>query len=104
MYNNCVIAPEEKNIVKELQRLVDKVEEMKNQRALLMLQLRESLRNDDITEQIALSDDDKSDFSATVDKEIAKHQNIVRIFFEIYFIFLFWFYKVENDEQYFFFL
>lgn len=70
-------APEERNIISELQRLIDKVEEMKNQRAHLMSRLRESLRNDDITEQIVLNDEDKSDFSNMVTKEIAKHQEIV---------------------------
>lgn len=72
-------SPEESNIVKELQRLVDKVEEMKTQRALLMLQLRDSLRNDDITNQLAIADKDESVFSAIVQKEIGKHQNVVSL-------------------------
>lgn len=42
-----------------------------------MSRLRESLRNDDITEQIVLNDEDKTDFSNMVAKEIAKHQEIV---------------------------
>ncbi len=67
-------APEEKAVVGDLQRLVEKVDEMKNQRALLMLQLRESLRNDDITDQLALKDEDKN---AMFQKEISKHQNVV---------------------------
>lgn len=50
---------------------------MKNQRAHLMTRLRESLRNDDITEQIVLSDEDKTDFSNMVAKEMAKHNEIV---------------------------
>ena len=72
-----MIAPDEKSIVDELRRLVDKVEEMKTQRALLMLQLRESLRDDDITDQIAHNDEEKNAFSTMVQKEIAKHQNLV---------------------------
>lgn len=77
LFSVLFVAPEERNIVKELQRLVDKVEEMKTQRALLMLQLRDSLRNDDITDQLAITDEDKSMFPAMVQKEIGKHQNVV---------------------------
>jgi tyrosine-protein phosphatase non-receptor type 23 len=76
-----ITAPDEKSIVDELQRLVDKVEEMKTQRALLMLQLRESLRDDDITDQIAHNDEEKNAFSTMVQKEISKHQNVVRLKF-----------------------
>lgn len=83
MFYIFIIAPEESNIVKELQRLVDKVEEMKTQRALLMLQLRDSLRNDDITNQLAIADKDESVFSAIVQKEIGKHQNVVRLYFYV---------------------
>lgn len=70
------IAPDEEPIVRELRRLVGKVEEMRNQRALLMLKFRDGLKNDDITEQIILSDEDKG-FINMVAKEISKHQNVV---------------------------
>jgi len=90
-------ASDEKFIVDELQRLVDKVEEMKTQRALLMLQLRESLRNDDITDQIAHNDEEKNAFPMMVQKEIAKHQNEVGSYFVIAYTRLFRY--IESSQK-----
>lgn len=42
-----------------------------------MMKFREALKNDDITDQIVLSDEDKNAFMNMVAKEISKHQNLV---------------------------
>ena len=53
----CYVSdPESDAIIKELQRMMDKVEEMKNQRAMLEDQFRHQIKNDDITNQIVAQD------------------------------------------------
>ena len=53
----CYVSdPESDAIIKELQRMMDKVEEMKNQRAMLEDQFRNQIKNDDITNQIVAQD------------------------------------------------
>ncbi|XP_065207799.1 tyrosine-protein phosphatase non-receptor type 23-like [Planococcus citri] len=70
------LAPEEEAIVRELRRLVDKVEEMKNQRAQLMMKFRESLKDDDITQKLVLKNDK---FTKMVGQEISKHRSVKNV-------------------------
>ncbi|GAV04367.1 hypothetical protein RvY_14655 [Ramazzottius varieornatus] len=63
--------------IKELDRLVGKVEEMKNQRQSFLRDLRNSLQNDDITKRILASSDDN--LSAFMDEELKKHSGIIQL-------------------------
>jgi len=58
-----------------MQRLVGKVEEMKQQRAMLATQLRESTCHDDITRQLVTRTGESLD--AIFSQEMQKHQRYV---------------------------
>lgn len=62
--------------LKELQRLVGKVNEMKQQRLTLVAQLRESVNKDDVTDRIVTKPADQP-LDALFQQEMQKHQHIV---------------------------
>ncbi|XP_063417338.1 tyrosine-protein phosphatase non-receptor type 23-like [Mytilus trossulus] len=64
--------PESESVVKELQRLLDKVEEMKNQRAMLEEQFRKQVKEDDITNQI-VAQDGGSNTMVMFEEQLKKH-------------------------------
>ena len=61
--------------IKELQRLLDKVEEMRKQRQMLYTQLREALQADDITKLAT----HQTDLEALFSQELAKHQRLTSL-------------------------
>ncbi|CAC5365468.1 PTPN23 [Mytilus coruscus] len=64
--------PESEAVVKELQRLLDKVDEMKNQRAMLEEQFRKQVKEDDITNQI-VAQDGGSNTMVMFEEQLKKH-------------------------------
>lgn len=61
--------------IKELTRLLDKVEEMRKQRQMLYTQLREALQADDITKLAT----HQTDLEALFTQELAKHQRLTSL-------------------------
>lgn len=61
--------------INELHRLLDKVEEMRKQRQMLYIQLREALRADDITKLAT----HQADLEALFTQELAKHQRVTSL-------------------------
>ena len=61
--------------IKELQRLLDKVEEMRKQRQMLYTQLREALQADDITKLAT----HQTDLETLFTQELAKHQRLTSL-------------------------
>lgn len=61
--------------IKELQRLLDKVEEMRKQRQMLYTQLREALQADDITKLAT----HQTDLEALFTQELTKHQRLTSL-------------------------
>lgn len=72
----------------ELEGLLTKVEEMKNQRAMLWAQLRESIHNDDITSLIVTRQMDTS-VNEILEQELQKHQQLVSSVYNLI-IFICW--------------
>ena len=72
-----LIVPHVDSDLKELSRLVGKVEEMKNQRHNFFQDLRNSLQNDDITKRILMTSDDN--LSSFMDEELKKHSGCVQL-------------------------
>ncbi|OQR77340.1 tyrosine-protein phosphatase non-receptor type 23-like [Tropilaelaps mercedesae] len=66
---------EDAKVINELIRLFDKVDEMKAQRHKLFNNLREAIRNDDITKLIVANA--QEDLNAVFDKAIAKHEQAI---------------------------
>ncbi|XP_049813399.1 tyrosine-protein phosphatase non-receptor type 23 isoform X1 [Schistocerca nitens] len=64
--------PEDEASIKELQHLIDKVDEMKKQRATLAAQLRESVCQDDITRQLVTRTGES--LETIFSQEMQKHQ------------------------------
>jgi hypothetical protein len=71
------LAPSDETSVREMQHLVGKVEEMKQQRAMLATQLRESTCQDDITRQLVTRTGESLD--TIFSQEMQKHQRYVSI-------------------------
>lgn len=71
-----MVAVEQQPIVKEMQHLVGKVEEMRFQRATLATQLRESVCSDDITAQLVVRQNDN--LETVFQEELQKHSKYVR--------------------------
>lgn len=65
----------DQSAIKELQRLLDKVEEMRKQRQMLYTQLREALQADDITKLAT----HQTDLEALFTQELAKHQRLTSL-------------------------
>lgn len=69
--------PESENIVREMQNLMEKVEEMRSQRAMLTSQLRDSICKDDITQLLITHPNEN--FDSLFQEELKKHQDIVKL-------------------------
>ncbi|XP_061164355.1 tyrosine-protein phosphatase non-receptor type 23-like [Saccostrea echinata] len=69
--------PEDETIVKELQRLISKVDEMKSQRSLLEEQFRTEVQKDDITHRIVTQEG--SNKQVMFEQEILKHKKLEEI-------------------------
>ncbi|XP_062613644.1 tyrosine-protein phosphatase non-receptor type 23-like [Saccostrea cucullata] len=69
--------PEDETIVKELQRLISKVDEMKSQRSLLEEQFRTEVQKDDITHRIVTQEG--SNKQVMFEQEIQKHKKLEEI-------------------------
>ncbi|XP_023224136.1 tyrosine-protein phosphatase non-receptor type 23-like [Centruroides sculpturatus] len=65
-------------VVKELKRLLVKVEEMRRQRQMLETQLRNALQSDDITTQLVMKDR-KNDLQSVFEDELKKHNQQVAL-------------------------
>lgn len=61
--------------IKELQRLLDKVEEMRKQRRMLYTQFREGIQTDDITKLAT----HQTDLEALFAQELSKHQRVTNL-------------------------
>lgn len=70
------ISVHQEPIIKEMQHLVGKVEEMKRQRAMLATQLRESICSDDITAQLVTRQGEN--LEKIFAQELEKHSKYVR--------------------------
>jgi tyrosine-protein phosphatase non-receptor type 23 len=70
--------------VREMQHLVGKVEEMRQQRAMLSTQLRESIFQDDITRQLVTRTGESLD--TIFSQELQKHQKYVSMQTKLLFI------------------
>lgn len=70
--------PESENIVREMQSLMEKVEEMRSQRAMLTSQLRDSICKDDITQLLVTHPNEN--FDSLFQEELKKHQDVVSVF------------------------
>ncbi|XP_034230470.1 tyrosine-protein phosphatase non-receptor type 23 isoform X2 [Thrips palmi] len=69
--------PESEKIVREMQNLMEKVEEMRSQRAMLTSQLRDSICKDDITQLLITHPNENVDI--IFQEELKKHQDIVKL-------------------------
>ncbi|KAJ1520087.1 hypothetical protein ONE63_004309 [Megalurothrips usitatus] len=69
--------PESESIVKEMQSLMEKVEEMRTQRAMLTTQLRDSICKDDITQILVTQQN--GNLETIFQEELKKHQDIVKL-------------------------
>lgn len=65
-------------VLRELEVLLMKVEEMRNQRSMLWAQLRESIHKDDITSAIVTKQQDQP-MEEIFQKELQKHHQLVCI-------------------------
>lgn len=74
---STINTPEDEAAIKELQHLIDKVDEMKKQRATLAAQLRESVCQDDITRQLVTRTGES--LETIFSQEMQKHQKYVTI-------------------------
>lgn len=68
--------PNNEAVVKELSHLLDKVDEMKQQRQMLLSRLREAIQKDDVTKQIVTRNKDQ-DLQAFFNAELKKHDEDV---------------------------
>ncbi|CAG9853928.1 unnamed protein product [Phyllotreta striolata] len=64
--------------LKDLESLVAKVEEMRNQRAMLWAQLREAVHNDDITSSLVTKQPNQS-LEQLFQQELQKHQQLITL-------------------------
>ncbi|XP_026289340.1 tyrosine-protein phosphatase non-receptor type 23 isoform X1 [Frankliniella occidentalis] len=64
-------------IVREMQNLMEKVEEMRSQRSMLTSQLRDSICKDDITQRLVTNQNENVD--NLFQDELKKHQDIVKL-------------------------
>lgn len=62
--------------MRDLEALVSKVEEMRNQRAMLWAQLREGVHKDDITNSLITKQPNQS-LEQLFQQELQKHQHLV---------------------------
>lgn len=70
-----LLDPQSERIVREMQSLMEKVEEMRSQRAMLTSQLRDSICKDDITQLLVTQPNENVD--TLFQEELKKHQDIV---------------------------
>jgi len=70
--------------VNEMKRLATKVDEMQKQRIALHKELRDAVQNDDITQSLVVTQE--SDIDALFQREIAKHNKMVKNKFYIVFL------------------
>jgi len=68
-------ASKDDSSIQEMRRLAGKVDEMRNQRAHLERQLRDSIHSDDITKQLVVKQD--QDLDVVFQEELRKHEKIV---------------------------
>lgn len=66
----------DETVLRELDNLLMKIEEMKNQRAMLWAQLREAVHQDDITSVIVTKQPEQS-IDQVFQQELQKHQQLV---------------------------
>uniref|UniRef100_A0A6G1SEY0 Tyrosine-protein phosphatase non-receptor type 23 n=1 Tax=Aceria tosichella TaxID=561515 RepID=A0A6G1SEY0_9ACAR len=63
-------------VIRKLEKLLDKVDEMKQQRSSLLAQLRQSLNDDDVIKH-AVSASSEQELKRTLDQEIQKHDKFL---------------------------
>ena len=68
--------PESEASIAEFQRIVKKVEEMKNQRQMLLDELREDILNDDITKKLVIHKE--NEMPKLFDAELTKHSTKIK--------------------------
>lgn len=69
----------DEEIIREMESLLVKVDEMKNQRALLWAQLRDAVQNDDITSLLVTRSPEKN-LDQLFNQELQKHRRQVTYF------------------------
>lgn len=75
-YFNVVTENVDERALQELENLISKVDEMKNQRAMLWSQLRDSIHKDDIT-GVLITKQPHQSLDDIFQKELEKHQPLV---------------------------
>ena len=69
-------------VLKRLQNVLYKIEEMQEQRISLFSQLREELNQDDILSKVLINKVDQSELDNVFEKELKKHEHLVSVFNE----------------------